>query len=288
MEATLVTATIKEETLRNLEAFIDEIAKGNVVSLSTVASLAGRGNHIASLVWALRPFSQQLWAALRSDCSSSAPPGCIWLKQIAGAVRWIKAFLVGSQGTLQRRFHLAKHFRVGGTVNLLLDASPWGFGGVLVYDGRPMAWFSDAISAQDVTLFRYNIGESAGQQCWESLAALMALRAWARYWQHGRTTLMVTGDSVAMLTLVIKMKPHSGSRAMGIIARELALDMADAVYEPDVVQHTPGTANVTPDLLSRRFDPRYKTWAVPYTLVDVPETIMPERNLRYYRSLAVP
>ena len=35
----------------------------------------------------------------------------------------------------------------------------------------------------------------------------------------------------------------------------MALDMADAEYAPDLVQHTPGIQNVIPDVLSRKYDP---------------------------------
>ena len=55
---------------------------------------------------------------------------------------------------------------------------------------------------------------------------------------------------------------------MGLIAREAALDVADGLYEPLVVEHIPGVANVLADVLSRRRDPKYAvSWSVPPSLL---------------------
>ena len=43
--------------------------------------------------------------------------------------------------------------------------------------------------------------------------------------------------------------------APGIIAREMALDIADAGYRPSIAEHVPGDHNVIPDMLSRKFQP---------------------------------
>ena len=39
-----------------------------------------------------------------------------------------------------------------------------------------------------------------------------------------------------------------GGYTLGIVARELALDIADAIYEPQMASHVPGVANVGADL----------------------------------------
>ena len=289
LQGAAVVASIKAETLKALEALVDELLSANVVKTKTVASLAGSGSHIATLIWAWRPFLQHLWAAIYQTDSHGAPANCIWTKQIKTSLLWMKAFLSGSCGTVSRTFFLDKFLGQQDQHSLLLDASPFGLGGVLLLGATPVAWFSDAISATDIARFGYDIGSSAGQQCWECLAALAALRCWSKHWKHGKSKLVVTGDSVAMLTLVIKMKPPAHSAPLGLIARELALDNADAIYEPDVVSHTPGVANVTPDILSRQFDPKYaKHWVLPAALQGVPESKLPPRDDSYFRTLRVP
>ena len=83
-------------------------------------------------------------------------------------------------------------------------------------------------------------------------------------WTERRMILHVRGDSVAMLTVVLKMKP-TASTAMGLIAREVALDVAESAFQPDVrATHLPGVANTLADALSRRADPaKMAAWTVP-------------------------
>ena len=52
--------------------------------------------------------------------------------------------------------------------------------------------------------------------------------------------------------MVCRMQPHSES--LGIIAREIALDVAASSYAPDEVRHLPGIANKAADYLSRIYD----------------------------------
>ena len=60
-------------------------------------------------------------------------------------------------------------------------------------------------------------------------------------------------DNVAALTLVTKMQPHSPR--LGLIAREMALDIAASAYTPDSASHIPGIANKAADALSRQSAP---------------------------------
>ena len=39
-------------------------------------------------------------------------------------------------------------------VDLILDASPWGFGGVLVIDGAVVTYFMDEVSEHDVRIHK--------------------------------------------------------------------------------------------------------------------------------------
>ena len=70
----------------------------------------------------------------------------------------------------------------------------------------------------------------------------------------------------------------------GIIAREIALDVAEALYRPDVVEHVPGIANKVCDMLSRKFQPKAQ-YFLPTPLAQVLETIVPLRDKSYYRSI---
>ena len=107
-------------------------------------------------------------------------------------------------------------------VTIILDASPWALGAWLLEDKIIVEYFSSELTSEDTERFGVATCDPAGQQTWESLASLVALRCWAHRWQHKRVTLQIEGDSVAMLTMLLKMRPPSPE--MGLIAREVALD----------------------------------------------------------------
>ena len=109
----------------------------------------------------------------------------------------------------------------------------------------------------------------------EALAVLVALRIWKRVWSLGRATIRVATDNMAALATVCRMSAKSHS--LSVVARELALDIADALYDPVVAEHIPGVANVTAAALSRRFDPRHK-YEVPQILRNASEVRPPRRD----------
>ena len=111
------------------------------------------------------------------------------------------------------------------------------------------------------------------------------MRAWAHHWQGRRSIVRVRSDSISALVLVLKLK--TSGAAAGIIARDIALDIASGVYEPHVTEHVPGIANVTCDVLSRKFDPR-KSYELPHLLEGVDEQVLPLRDSNYFKSLTPP
>ena len=116
---------------------------------------------------------------------------------------------------------------------------------------------------------------------------LVALRLWAPEWLQGRVRLRVRGDSVTMLTAVLHMQAAAGSSLI-LIAREVALDVAEAAYAPDVGSHLPGDANTLSDALSRRYSPEAPAWKLPGELAEAVEATPPARNRAYYRTLVPP
>ena len=97
-------------------------------------------------------------------------------------------------------------------------------------------------------MFEMARGSADGQQIWEALAMLVALKLWVKDLVLQRISLQVRGDNVGALVLLIKMRPRTSQLA--IIARELALCLANSSFPPRVV-HTPGIAHKVADLLSR-------------------------------------
>ena len=216
---------------------------------------------------------------------TNAPKGSIWLKQIEEALLWIRAFLNSTPGKLERVYYLSTYLNDGPQITLELDASPWGLGGVLVINGSPVSWFASALSTDELHVLDVKLGDCAAQQTVEALAALVALRAWKQHWVNSRATVRVRSDSVSALVIAMKLKTRG--RAPGIIAKELALDIAQAQYQPHIAEHVPGEHNIVPDVLSRKYMPHAK-FVVPEILRNVEELLLPPRGKQYYLTTKGP
>ena len=183
-----------------------------------------------------------------------------------------------------REFGLEAYLGMGPLVELALDASPWGLGGVLIVGNHPVSFFSSQLTALDYQRFGFEPGSPNGQQCWECLCALVALRHYHVRWLRSRIRLMVRGDSYCMLSLLLKLRPPTFSPSLGLVARELALDISEAVYTPDIATHVPGMSNVFPDVLSREHEPG-KRFVLPDALLHVSREYVPDRGDSFYRTL---
>ena len=71
--------------------------------------------------------------------------------------------------------------RQGTSIRLVTDASPWGIGGYLLRDGRPMARFVNAPSTWEQHYLKATAGSHTGQQTFEALAAFRQFGGHTRY-----------------------------------------------------------------------------------------------------------
>ena len=193
-------------------------------------------------------------AITKPNTAGGCPPGCCWLSQIQIPLDWIQAFLNEHVGDLIRVFSLDAYLRRGPPVVITTDASPYGLGAILEIGGTLTSFFSDVLSDQDRLVLNTAPDPNCSyQQVLEALAVLVALRHWHTQWRGRRVQLELKTDNVAALTLVTKMQPHS--QRLGLIAREMALDIAASAYTPDSASHIPGIANKAADALSRQASP---------------------------------
>ena len=114
---------------------------------------------------------------------------------------------------------------------------------------------------------------------------LVALRAWTSGWNGQHVTLRVKSDSVSALVLVLNLKTKG--KGAGVVAREIALDIATSVYSPHVAEHIPGVENAVADVLSRQFEPG-SDYCLPAALAGVQEMHLSSRDASYYRTLQPP
>ena len=201
------------------------------------------------------------YAALHS--TSAAPRGCIWVQQIRIPITWIRAFLKATTGNLERVFEVDAYLRRGLRIEVTTDASPYGLGAVLSVGNALVSQLASPLTTTDREVLGLpSVPSSSDQQAAEALAILVSLREWAPRWQNRRVNLCLRTDNIAALTTLVKLQPHSS--ALGIIARELALDIAASSFTPDEAVHIPGIANVAADYLSRLCDPHACGTPPPY------------------------
>ena len=80
--------------------------------------------------------------------------------------------------SLKRTFTLSAYARSGPSIEVGVGASPWGLGAWLSVNGKLMRWFSSQLTGLGYNKFKLTVGDPAGQQTWEALATLVALREW--------------------------------------------------------------------------------------------------------------
>ena len=126
-------------------------------------SYSGKVSHVANLIWAMRPFMEQLWAACESSAGNAARRGSVWKRQVNDALTWIAAFLREQHGTLVRQWQLSAYLSSSTDVVITFDASPWGLGGVVFVSGVPKEFFRSPITSHDERRFKFAIGDRRGQ-----------------------------------------------------------------------------------------------------------------------------
>ena len=249
-------------------------------------SLLGKLNHAAGLLIIMRPFMEPMWAAIKEHLSgkkTGAPHNTVWTKQMAPSLQWFSAFFSTRGKHLERFFTVSAYLRTGAVVEIGTDASPWGMGGWLTINGAITHYFGCPVTEDDAQKYGFAVGDSDGQQIWECLAMLIAVDAWAHLWRQQRVVLKLRGDNVGALYMVVKMRPPDAAHA--IIAREMALRLAELSFPPDAV-HTPGVAHVLADRLSRVFAPGGKNKvdkSIHPALVNAEVTNVPVRDDHWYK-----
>ena len=70
---------------------------------------------------------------------------------------WLSAFLREQSGTVRRVFSLDAYIMPELGLQFLLDASPWGFGGVLCVNHVPVEYFAEAMQSSDTEVLDISV-----------------------------------------------------------------------------------------------------------------------------------
>ena len=207
----------------------------------------------------------------------------IWTSQARHNLSWLLCFVSLQHGPLSKTWELTSYEGDAQDVTFYLDASPFSLAGILVVDGWPVQYFTSPLSHHDAAIHRKKLGDSSGQQVWESLAVLVALTVWFPFWPDRRYCFTIKSDNTSALTLAGSLK---GNKSLGLIAKEVSLLYCRAQYEPKFLSHIAGATNVAADALSRLNDPAH-AYAVPPWLheCNCKEVKVPLRTTAYYKTL---
>ena len=170
--------------------------------------------------------------------------------------------------------------RTGDQIIIGTDASTTRLGGWLAVNDVVREYFSEPITANDEGILGRSIGDFKGQQVFEFLAVLVALRLWIADRKH--LNLKLVGDNIGALTLALKLRPKCPKIA--ILSRECALVLADLSFP--IMEHTPGVAHILADRLSRIEDEDDKSVQTHPALYKAKRVYPPARDHSWYKTLA--
>ena len=276
-----IEASIKADFMKDFSDVTAKLGSKNIISKRALQSYAGKANHISNLLKAWRPFLDCFWAALYNKKTSNAPYGMVWTSQVRPALEWLSCFLAERHGPLRKAWELRSYSQDAANIVFHLDASPYSLAAVLVINGEPWEYFSSPLTKEDTNIHRKRIGDSKGQQIWESLTLLVSLRVWFGYWSCSRCAFTVKSDNTSALVLAATLK---SSKSINLIAKEIALLYCEAQYEPRFLEHVPGVMNIAADALSRLNDPASK-YVVPDWLSRAKCVSVPLRGRSFYKTL---
>ena len=94
----IINVTIKKEFVAEVLRQTLEIKRNNKIGRKALRSYNGPVGHISTLIWAMKPFMEELWAAAEQRPKSNAGRGLIWRRQIDLAITWALAFLRQQNG----------------------------------------------------------------------------------------------------------------------------------------------------------------------------------------------
>ena len=243
-------------------AFLDDVAillgqfakRGGLAPLSKARSLVGKASRIAQVVPEATPFVGSLWAALvaaeaaAKSARPEAPPGRVAVRRFSAAAAWLLALVSGAVLPLRRVVHeFPDEYRLPqAPEHIEFDASPWGGGGVLVRDGKPIQYWHCTWPDSLCRRFGAAVGLPKWQTLWEYIAALVCLLVWADDFAVGQC-LTLMGDNIGALTGAAHFR---GRRELNAVTREISWRKA-AFQWSYVVAHLPSEANDWADSLSR-------------------------------------
>ena len=293
-EAAAVTVTLPPSYAEDVVVAASDILAQKSVPLELVQRLAGKAGWAAGVAPVIWAHVAPLWAACadaeralatRSDkgvrAGRKARGAKVGTCRIIADLDWLVALFTAKGNVLTKRIPIEVQ-RGPPRVRFYADASPWGCGAFISFDGHAIEFLHDEWDQADAEKFGIEIGDCRGQAIWEALALLISLRVWELFWWDRAFAMMVKSDSKAALGAFEK--ERSKSPHINAIAREIAFDLALSSFEPLLVySHVKGKNNEWADALSRLSQPESGA-VVPGPLRGCRRAQVPSRTKAWWRT----
>jgi hypothetical protein len=252
-----VKITMPPKKMQGLAGLINEMITGHrgMVKAVKLRSLSGLAAWIGSMLPQLKPFVQQLWAALSAPRKSGLL-GMVYYKQIESALEWLLEFASQNGKIPIERVYLVCHRHVV-AITMEVDASPWGGGAILWsgppegrHDRAPQEYMAITWDKGDESLLQAEIGMPHGQARWEAYMFMLAMRQWCHCGLIGRIVLI--GDAEGVISSLCRFS--SKDPVINDMAKEIGLWLAPLGLLIRGV-HIWGEQNSWADALSRQTVP---------------------------------
>ena len=183
------------------------------------AFLCRKCSNVATVLYVWRPLFSQLWAALaaRDAELTNAPSNCVWTKQIETSLCWIQSFIRGQTGAITRTYSFSAFFWPNPPWKLPRTLQSGGLAGSSPSTVSHWHISRMFITPEDEQMLNVKRGEPEGQQVFEGLALLVAVRLWAHLWHSRRVRLILRFDNVGALSIYSSVKGRSAG--MNLLAR---------------------------------------------------------------------
>jgi len=258
-----------------------------------IRRVAGRVGWIAGFVPWAKAFSSILYAAAHcrpekwsertAKRRSKRPDLRFMTKPAEMALRWTRTLLRGDRRDaagecvpLSRTFTVRTNEPHGPALTIRCDASPWGFGGLLLRNGQVVSFWADKITDADRKVIPGEAGDPAFQAEWELFAILISLVVWEARMADAHVACLESDSQAALYACA---RWSSNTPSMNLIAAEIGLRVIGSRIE---LSHVSGVANYEADALSRLCQGK----PMPQHLEYVERKAAPKRDASFFLAWA--
>ena len=267
-----VEVTVQPEKIRKMAEIAGKFLEQQLLHRVRLREFAGLVTWIASVVPAMRPYAQMLWAAASAKPRGREDRLHVACRRASLPLRWCAAFTSKHRRFPSRHVPLAPDASV---FVLAFDASLSGGGATLQCSlGGAIEYSSFIWSKRDASAIGARWLDPAAQPLWEAYALLCAVSTWAVALAGHQGRLVLHGDAQGVLQAVCRRRAREPR--LNLIVAEIQLHLGAGIHDLTGV-HFWSEENAVCDALSRRAEGA----TLPEVLVDATfvEPVVPERWL---------